>query len=107
MEKTQLSIVLVSMPDAEKASLMARGLVEQRLAACVNVLEGVRSFYKWKGEICEDPEVLLLIKTRRALLEPLIQSIRSLHPYELPEILALDVSGGLSEYMSWVMEETG
>lgn len=107
MEEAHVSIVLVSMPDAEKASSLAKDLVEKRLAACVNVLEGVRSFYRWKGEICQDPEVLLIIKTRRESLGALIQTVRSLHPYELPEILALDVAGGLSEYISWLKEETG
>mgnify|MGYP000106110874 CR=1 FL=1 len=107
MEESQVSIVLVSMPDAQKACSMAKDLVENRLAACVNVLEGVRSFYRWRGEICQEPEVLLIIKTRKESLEALIQKVRSLHPYELPEILALDVVGGLSEYMGWVREETG
>lgn len=107
MEKPEVSIVLVSMPDAEKASSMAKELVEGKLAACVNVLDGVRSFYRWKGEICQDPETLLIIKTRQESLEALIQKVRSLHPYELPEILAVDVVGGLSEYIGWVREETG
>lgn len=107
MEETKLSIVLVSMPDVEKASSLAKDLVERRLAACVNVLDGVRSFYRWRGEICQDPEVLLIIKTARELMNPLVQEVRSSHPYELPEILALDVAGGLSEYISWVREETG
>lgn len=106
MEEARLIVVLVSMPDADKACSLARDLVEKRLAACANVLEGVRSFYRWKGEICQDPEVLLLIKTRQESLESLVQRVRSVHPYELPEILALDVSGGLAEYMNWVREET-
>ncbi|MEJ5376320.1 MAG: divalent-cation tolerance protein CutA [bacterium] len=105
MEK-QLRVVLVSMPDEQKAASLARALIEKRLAACVSVLGGVRSFYRWKGELCQDPEVLLLIKTRKDLMEPLMSVVRSLHPYELPEILALDVADGLADYMNWVCQET-
>jgi periplasmic divalent cation tolerance protein len=106
MGKGSVVVVMVSAPDVERASSLARDLVEKRLAACVNLVQGIRSFYRWEGEICQDQEVLLWIKTRKELLGSLVQAIRSVHPYELPEILALDVAGGLPEYMAWVQDET-
>lgn len=99
-------VVIVTVPDEEHGERLARCLVEERLAACVNLVPGIRSLYKWKGELCQDQEVLLLIKTRRELLESLVKKVRGIHPYELPEILALDVAGGLADYLAWVSQET-
>ena len=91
-------------PDTDTAQRIADALVEERLAACVNVLPGVRSVYRWKGAIeCSD-EVLLLVKTVAAQLEALSARIAALHPYELPEVIAVEASGGLGAYLDWVAE---
>ena len=91
-------------PNPEIAKRIADVLVEERLAACVNVVPGVRSIYRWKGAIeCSD-EVLLLVKTVAAQLDAVSARITALHPHELPEVIAVEASGGLSAYLDWVAE---
>jgi periplasmic divalent cation tolerance protein len=87
---------------AEDAERIARALVEQRLAACVNVVSGVVSVYRWKGGVCRDEERLLVIKTRAARLEALREALVALHPYELPELVALPIEGGHEPYLAWL-----
>ena len=87
---------------AEDAERIARALVEQRLAACVNVVPGVVSVYRWKGGVCRDEERLLVIKTRAARLEALREALVALHPYELPELVALPIEGGHEPYLAWL-----
>ncbi len=101
-----MRIVLSNLPP-EHAESIASTLVEERLAACVNLLP-VTSVYRWKGEICRDPEVTALIKVRADGLERLRERLRELHPYELPEIVALpvDAAGTLAEYVEWVRAES-
>jgi periplasmic divalent cation tolerance protein len=93
-------------PDPDSAERIANTLVARRLAACVNVLPGLRSVYRWQGAIQRDDETLLLIKTTRAQLEPLTALIASLHPSELPEVIAVEVAGGLQAYLDWIVEGT-
>lgn len=95
-------LCLVTIDDPEKAALIARHLVEKKLAACVNIIPEVRSIYAWKGQICDEAERLLIAKTRDALFEDLKAAVRSLHPYEVPEIIALDIDNGLPEYLRWI-----
>ena len=97
---------LCTCPDADTARRLAGALVGERLAACVNLLPGVRSVYRWQGEVHEDQEVLLVVKTTRARLDALTERIRPLHPYELPEVVAVDIAGGLPAYLAWIAEET-
>jgi len=97
-------VVLATAPDARVAERLGRTLVQERLAACVNLLPGVRSIYRWKGELQEDSEVLLLVKTRKELLQALVHRLGDLHPYELPEVLALPVTGGSEPYLRWLRE---
>ena len=100
-------VVLITAPSQDVARQIAVALLEQKLAACVNVLPGVRSYYSWKGKPQEDEEVLLLVKTRAALFESrLIPAVRAVHPYELPEIIALPISFGLEGYLNWINAET-
>ena len=99
-------LVLTNLPDREGAKQLARELVDRRLAACVNVLNGCTSVYRWKGEIETAEEVPVFIKTRRALYAEVEAAIRSLHPYELPEIIAVSVVRGLPAYFDWVAAET-
>ena len=98
--------VHVTAPDADVAARLGRTLVEEGLAACVNIVPGVRSIYKWQGEIADDGEVLCLLKTRPALFERLRQRIQELHPYEVPEILAFAVVDGSERYLAWLREST-
>lgn len=102
----EVVIVLTSLPDKEAAMRLARELVERRLAACVNVLAECTSVYRWKGAVESAAEVPLLIKTRSGRYPELEAAIRSLHPYELPEIVAVPLRHGLEEYLEWVAGET-
>ncbi|MAE93256.1 MAG: divalent-cation tolerance protein CutA [Planctomycetota bacterium] len=98
-------VVLVTVPDAETGAQIGRTLVAERLAACVNLVPGLRSIYRWEGEIQDDAEVLLLVKTRADRLPELSSRVEALHPYELPEVLALAAAGGSPAYLDWVCSE--
>jgi len=99
-------IVLTNLPDREAALKLARELVAKKLAACVNVLAECTSVYRWKGGLENAVEVPVLIKTRAARYDEVEAAIRALHPYELPEILAVPAVRGLDEYLQWVADET-
>ncbi len=96
----------VTMPDAERATALARALVDEGLAACVNIVPGVRSIYRWEGKLQEDDEVLCLIKTRPAIFDRVRGRILELHPYEVPEILAFAVDEGSPAYLDWLHDAT-
>lgn len=98
----EIIIVFTNLPDRDAALKLARELVERRLAACVNVHASCASVYRWKGEVEEAAEVPVFIKTRAQRYDELEAAIRSLHPYELPEIVAVRVTHGLDEYLDWV-----
>lgn len=97
-------VVLVTAPDAEVAARLARTLVEEKLAACGNVVPGLRSLYRWKGAIEDASEVLLVLKTARDRLRDLSDRVRALHPYEVPEVVALPIVGGNEEYLDWIIQ---
>lgn len=99
-------IVLSTAPDGETAERIANALVNERLAACVNLVPGLVSIYHWKGAVSRDPEVLCLAKTRRALLARLAKRLKELHPYEVPELIALPVAAGARTYLQWLLAET-
>lgn len=99
-------VVICACPDESTAARIAQELVNQRLAACVNRLSSVRSTYSWQGRIQEEPEVVLTIKTTRGRYEALEVRLRALHPYEMPEIIALPVVAGSASYLSWIASET-
>jgi periplasmic divalent cation tolerance protein len=99
-------VVLTNLPDRESARALADGLVEARLAACVNLLAECTSVYRWKGAVETALEVPVFIKTRAALYAEVEAFIRSHHPYELPEVIALPVAGGLTAYLEWIAGET-
>ncbi len=92
-------------PRGKRAELLARGLVTERLAACVNVVPGVVSHYRWRGKLCRDAESLLVAKTSAAKLPALKSWIASHHPYTVPEVLALNVSDGAKPYLRWLAGE--
>lgn len=99
-------VVLCTFPSADKASEIARVLVEERLCACVNVLPGVRSIYRWEGAVQDEPEVLAIIKTTAARYAALAHRITELHPYQVPEILALSIADGHAPYLAWLADAT-
>ncbi len=104
---TDALVVLVTAPSAEQAAALARALVEARLAACGNVVPGLRSIYRWEGKVQDDAEALLVLKTTRARFEALRDRVLALHPYEVPEVLALPVEAGSARYLAWIAAETG
>lgn len=106
MYTDEIVIVLTSLPDRAAAMKLAQTLVERRLAACVNVLAECTSVYRWKGAVENAAEVPVLIKSRAARYAELETAIRELHPYELPEIVAVPLRHGAPEYLQWVMDET-
>jgi periplasmic divalent cation tolerance protein len=99
-------VVLVTCPRRRVGEKLARALVQERLAACVNVIPGVTSIYRWEGRICRDAEALLVIKTRRLRLAALVRRVKALHPYSVPEVIALPLVGGSASYLSWVRDST-
>jgi periplasmic divalent cation tolerance protein len=102
-----IRVVLVTLPGADAARAMARILVDEGLAACGSVVPGLTSIYRWEGEIREDAEALLLLKTDEATLPALIRRVPELHTYEVPEVLALPVTEGHAPYLDWVREAAG
>jgi periplasmic divalent cation tolerance protein len=105
-ETSESYVVLVTVPDEETGIRIARAIVQERLAACVNLIHGVRSVFRWEGEVCDEDEKLLLIKTSRERFSELARRTRSLHPYDVPEIIAVGIDNGDSDYLSWIIEET-
>ena len=103
----EVLLVLSNLPDAASAEKLAEAAVEQRLAACVNVLAPCTSVYRWQDQLEKSQEVPVLIKTTRAAYPALEALIRANHPYELPEIIAVSLQAGLPGYLHWVIEETG
>jgi len=99
-------LVLTNLPDRASAERLADGVVAQNLAACVNILAPCRSVYRWKGAVQHDEEHPVLLKTTAERYAALEQAMRALHPYELPEIIAVPVERGLPAYLDWVAAET-
>jgi periplasmic divalent cation tolerance protein len=106
MRTSPVTLVLTTLPDQESARQLARLLVEERLAACVNVLAPCHSVYHWEGTLQENGEVPLIIKTTPDRYNQLEDFLRGHHPYDVPEILALDPEQGLPDYFAWVVRET-
>ena len=100
------ALYFCSCPDPASAQRLAEALVEQRLAACVSLLPGLRSVYRWNQQVEQADEVLLLIKSRDALSSELSKLVCELHPYELPQLIAVKVDSGLPGYLAWVLAET-
>ncbi|MFA5026999.1 MAG: divalent-cation tolerance protein CutA [Candidatus Methylomirabilota bacterium] len=99
-------VVLVTCPDPATGERLAETLLEEKLAACVNLIPGLTSLYRWEGKLCRDIECLLLIKTRRGRLAALTRRVQALHPYALPEIVALSIAQGSAGYLRWLRDST-
>ncbi len=102
----QSIVVVTTVGTEEQAYLIAREIVGRRQAACVNILPGVRSIYRWKGKICKDGELLLIIKTLAEEFDAVSATIRELHSYELPEILSFGVTRGEPNFLQWIADST-
>ena len=102
---TAYRVVLVSVPRGGKAFSLAEGIVETRLAACVNIVQDAVSIYRWKGRVRRDAESLLVIKTTVSKLKALERWVKARHPYEVPEFVALPVSSASKKYLSWLAEQ--
>ena len=98
-------IVLVTAGSQQEAEEIAGALVAEELAACVNVVPGITSLYRWQGEVQRDQEWLLVVKSRRDVLDEVVQRVRELHSYDLPETIALPLVGGSEPYLAWLVGE--
>ena len=103
---TDALLVFTTLPSADKAAELAKALVEERLAACANLLPAIRSIYRWQGKLQDENEVLVLLKTRAEHLERLKLRILELHPYEVPEVIGIPVERGHQAYLDWIVRET-
>lgn len=99
-------LVLTNLPDVASAETLARALIESRAAACVNVLAACRSIYRWRGEVETAEEIPLLIKTTTVNYPRVEELVRAMHPYELPELIAIPITHGLPPYLDWLATET-
>ncbi|MEW5762441.1 MAG: divalent-cation tolerance protein CutA [Bacillota bacterium] len=101
----EVVLVYITAADEEEARTLGRTLVENRLAACANVIPRIHSTYRWEGQLVEDEEALLLVKTTRGLVDRLIETVREIHSYEVPAVLVLDVAAGNQAFLDWVAAE--
>jgi periplasmic divalent cation tolerance protein len=103
---TDALVVLTTLASEDEALRLVRALLDRRLIACGTVLPGGRSLYRWQGKVADEREVVVLLKTRSARLESLKEAFADLHPYKVPELLALSVEAGLDRYLEWINGET-
>jgi periplasmic divalent cation tolerance protein len=105
-DTSDICVVLTTAPDQATAETLARTLVDEHLIACATLLPGATSIYRWKGAVTHEPEIQLLLKTRRELLTALSTRLHALHPYEVPEVLVLDATAGSAPYLDWILSST-
>jgi len=105
-DESRVVVVLVTAPSADEAARIGRILVEERLAACVNVVGPIRSIYRWQAKIEDEQEHLMLVKARHVDVDAVAARVRAVHPYDVPEVIALDVTGGSTPYLAWLLEST-
>jgi periplasmic divalent cation tolerance protein len=106
MPHTDAIVVMTTLASTEDAVTLVQTLLERRLVACGSVVPGVRSLYRWQGKVADEQEVVVLLKTRSARLETLKLAFEELHPYKVPELLALPVTAGNAKYLEWINGET-
>ncbi|MFH0932806.1 MAG: divalent-cation tolerance protein CutA [Nitrospirota bacterium] len=99
-------VVFITASDEEEAAKIAKALVESRLAGCVNIIKDIRSIYSWQGKIENEKEVLMIVKTQKALFNSLMKKVKELHSYTVPEIIALPIITGSEDYLKWLKEVT-
>jgi periplasmic divalent cation tolerance protein len=99
-------LVFITASSEEEAAKIAHSLVEKRLAGCVNIIRNIRSIYRWKGNVEDDAEVLMIAKTKQSLFDQLMNEVKELHSYAVPEIIAIPVAEGSEDYLDWLNEVT-
>ncbi|MEW6213965.1 MAG: divalent-cation tolerance protein CutA [Nitrospirota bacterium] len=100
-------VVFITASDGDEAAKIARILVEARLAGCVNIIKNIRSIYSWQGKIEDEIEVLMIVKTQKNLFDSLMEKVKELHTYTVPEIIAIPIVDGSADYLRWLREVTG
>lgn len=103
---SKFEVVLITAPDEKAAAEIAKTLVEERLAGCVNIVKNIRSIYAWQGRIEDEPEVLMIAKTQRKHFKKLLEKVKELHSYTVPEIIALPIIDGSKDYLDWLQKTT-
>lgn len=106
MSKPNEIVVLVTVPNEDEAARIAQALVKEKLAACANIITNIRSIYRWEGKIEDAPEVLMVVKTQTRCFNALSAKVRELHSYTVPEIIALPITDGSEDYLTWLREST-
>lgn len=106
IDNQKMLLVMTTITDIDKGKLLARQIIEEQLVACCNIVPGVTSIYRWKNELCEDQECLLVMKTVETRYIQLSKFILQQHPYETPELIAFPITKSTQEYLSWVIKET-
>ncbi len=100
-------VVFITASGEDEAVKIARQLVEARLAGCVNIIKNIRSVYRWEETVEDEPEVLMVVKTRKSLFQELVKKVKELHSYTVPEIIALPIVEGSEDYLKWLRDVTG
>ena len=106
MPHTDAIVLLTTVANADEGVALVRALLDRRLIACGTLLPGARSLYRWEGKVADESEVVLLLKTRSAVVHAIERAFSELHPYKVPELLALSVTTGLDKYVAWINTET-
>jgi len=99
-------VVLITAPTEDEAATVARAIVEERLAGCVNIVRNIRSIYRWEGKTEDDQEVLMIAKTRQELFASLVKKVKQIHSYSVPEIIAVPIIEGSEDYLAWLRDVT-
>jgi periplasmic divalent cation tolerance protein len=107
MEDAKEIVVFITASSEDEAANIAQTLVESKLAACVNIIRNVRSIYRWQGNIEDNAEVLMVVKTRKQHCSSLKEKVKELHSYDVPEVIALPIIEGSKDYLKWLQESTG
>lgn len=106
MVKTTYITILITGSSEEEAGRIGKTLVEERLVACANIIPKIRSIFSWKGEICDENEVLMILKSKESLFQQIEERVKTLHSYDVPEIIALPIHSGSEDYLRWIEEVT-
>ncbi|MCP4268184.1 MAG: divalent-cation tolerance protein CutA [Candidatus Brocadiaceae bacterium] len=99
-------VIYITTSSINEAKKIGSALVEEKLVACSNIISPISSIYSWQGKICDDKEVLMILKTKRKLFKQIVKRVETLHSYDVPEIIAMPIIDGSSKYLSWINEET-
>ena len=106
MDEVPAIVIFITAPTLDKAEEIAHALVTEGLAACASIIPQIRSVYRWEGKLCQDEEVMVLVKSRKTLFPEIRDRVKSLHSYEVPEIISLPIIDGLPEYLNWIKTVT-